>query len=102
MIVVSNTSPLNYLVLIELQDLLPELFDRILIPDAVQRELQSPEAPDRIKQFLSVAPNWLEVRPAPDVNSAIRHLDPGEREAIALALAMKTDLVLLDERKGRA
>ena len=34
MIVVSDTSPINYLVLIELQDLLPELFQCVLIPDA--------------------------------------------------------------------
>lgn len=32
MIVVSDTSPINYLILIELQDLLPKLLDRILIP----------------------------------------------------------------------
>ena len=34
MIVVSDTSPLNYLVLIDLQHILPELFERILIPVA--------------------------------------------------------------------
>ena len=65
MIVVSDTSPINYLILIELQDLLPKLFDRILIPDAVHRELQSDAAPDPIKRFLADAPNWLEVRPSP-------------------------------------
>jgi predicted nucleic acid-binding protein len=52
MIVVSDTSPLNYLILIELHDLLPKLFDRILIPEAVHRELQSAAAPDPIKRFL--------------------------------------------------
>jgi predicted nucleic acid-binding protein len=57
MIVVSDTSPINYLVLIELQDLLPELFQRVLIPDAVRRELQSTGAPDPIRQFLAEAPN---------------------------------------------
>ena len=41
MIVVSDTSPLNYLVLIEFQHILPELFERILIPEAVRQELQS-------------------------------------------------------------
>ena len=35
MTVVSNTSPLNYLVLIELQQLLPALFSRVLVPEAV-------------------------------------------------------------------
>jgi predicted nucleic acid-binding protein len=57
MIVVSDTSPINYLVLIELQDLLPELFQRVLIPDAVHRELQSAAAPDPIRRFLAEAPN---------------------------------------------
>ena len=45
MIVVSDTSPLNYLVLIELQDLLPNLFGRILIPTAVERDLRSAVSP---------------------------------------------------------
>lgn len=63
MIVVSDTSPINYLILIELQDLLPKLFDRILIPEAVHRELQSDAAPDPIKRFLADAPSWLEIQP---------------------------------------
>lgn len=75
MIVVSDTSPLNYLVLIELQDLLPNLFERVLIPEAVHRELQSPAAPDPIRRFLASPPVWLEVRPAPEVASerTVRH-----------------------------
>ena len=100
MIVVSDTSPINYLVLIELQDLLPKLFDRILIPEAVHRELQSDAAPDPIKRFLAEAPDWL--------NSTIagnRSLAPTarfwRREVIALALLTGADSVLLDERKGR-
>ena len=36
MTVVSNTSPLNYLVLIELRQLLPALFNRVLVPEAVR------------------------------------------------------------------
>lgn len=101
MIVVSDTSPINYLVLIELQDLLPKLLDRVLIPEAVHRELQSTKAPDPIKRFLADAPDWLEVRASPEIASALRHLDSGEREAISLALSIETDSVLLDERKGR-
>ena len=52
MIVVSDTSPLNYLVLIDLQHILPELFERILIPSAVRDELQSAGAPEAIVQLL--------------------------------------------------
>ena len=101
MIVVSDTSPINYLVLIELQDLLPKLLHRVLIPEAVHRELQSTEAPDPIKRFLAKAPDWLEVRPSPEIDPALRHLDSGEREVISLALLIGADSVLLDERKGR-
>ncbi len=101
MIVVSDTSPINYLVLIGRQDLLPELFGSVLIPEAVHRELQAAGTPEPVRQFVSAAPEWLEVRPAPDVPVTIAHLDSGEREAIALALAVGTEFVLLDERKGR-
>ena len=101
MIVVSDTSPLNYLILIELHDLLPKLFDRILIPDAVHRELKSAAAPDPIKRFLAEVPAWLEVRPSGEIDATPRLLDSGEREVIALALSTKADSVLLDERKGR-
>ena len=93
MIVVSDTSPINYLVLIELQDLLPELFQRVLISDAVHRELQSTRAPDPIRRFLAEAPNWLEVRPSPEIDPALPHLDSGEGEAISLALSIGADWV---------
>jgi predicted nucleic acid-binding protein len=101
MIVVSDTSPINYLVLIELQDALPTLLDRVLIPEAVQRELQAGGTPEAVRQFVAAAPSWLEVRSAPEGPSSLRHLGSGEREAISLAVSVGADLVLLDERKGR-
>jgi predicted nucleic acid-binding protein len=101
MIVVSDTSPINYLVLVELQDLLPKLLDRVLIPDAVHRELRASGAPDPIRRFLADAPPWLVVKPSPPVIPALRHLDAGERETISLARSVGADMVLLDERKGR-
>jgi len=39
MIVISDTSPLNYLILIDYQDVLPTLFGQIIIPQAVLNEL---------------------------------------------------------------
>lgn len=101
MIAVSDTSPLNYLILIELQDVLPKLFDRVLIPEAVHRELSSPVAPVPIKRFVARVPAWLEIRPAPEIDTALRPLDSGEQEVIALALATNADSVLIDERRGR-
>ena len=101
MIVVSDTSPINYLILIELHDILPKLFGRILIPEGVHRELNSAAAPDPIKRFLAEAPDWLDVRPSPQIDPGLRQLDSGEREVIAVALSIGADSVLLDERKGR-
>jgi len=43
MIVIADTTPLNYLILIHQADLLPQLFGRVLIPPAVFEELQQPE-----------------------------------------------------------
>ena len=102
MIVVSDTSPLNYLVLIDLQHILPELFERILIPAAVRDELQSAgEAPEAIERFMAAAPAWLETRQVSEVDPKLQHLDRGEREAITLAASLSVGSVLIDERKGR-
>jgi predicted nucleic acid-binding protein len=101
MIVVSDTSPLNYLVLIDLQHILPELFERILIPSAVRDELQSAGAPEAIARFMAAAPAWLEIRQVSDIDPKLQHLDRGEREAITLAASLPAASVLIDERKGR-
>ncbi len=42
MIVVSDTSPLNYLVLIGAIDVLPKLFGEVYAPPAVIQEFQHP------------------------------------------------------------
>lgn len=101
MTVVSNTSPLNYLVLIELQQLLPAIFNRVLVPEAVLRELRSPAAPAQLGEWLDTKPDWLESRVAADIPSELWELGPGEREAIVLAESVDDGLVLLDERKAR-
>ena len=101
MIVVSDTSPLNYLVLIDLQHILPQLFERILIPVAVRDELQSAGAPEAIARFMAATPAWLEIRQVAEVDLKLQHLDRGEREAITLAGSLPAASVLIDERKAR-
>jgi predicted nucleic acid-binding protein len=97
--VVSDTSPIGYLLLIEQVDLLPALYKRIHIPLAVRDELKA--APG-FGDWVASSPEWLEVHAAPTVADAgLDHLDPGEREAIALAEEMRADLVLLDEKRAR-
>ncbi len=104
MIIVSNTSPINYLILIGQIDLLPELFRQIIIPQAVYDELSDPAAPNLVRTWITTSPNWLNIQPQP-INQAsdasINLLDPGERAAILLAQELKANLLLLDDMKAR-
>jgi predicted nucleic acid-binding protein len=102
---VSNTSPISNLAIIGQLDLLHEQFGQILIPGAVCAEceqLANPPARNAIQQAIDAG--WLLVTPVANVElvkSLLSHLHEGESEAIALAMEMKADLVLIDEREGR-
>jgi hypothetical protein len=61
MIVIADATPLNYLILIDQAELLPRLFDRILIPPAVFEELQHQETPDVVRRWIARPPSWLHV-----------------------------------------
>lgn len=102
MIVIADTSPLHYLILLEHTEILQHLYGRVIIPRAVARELQAERTPPRVKQWIVSPPSWLEVREItlpPDL--ALAELDPGEQEAIALAEALRADALILDEKRGR-
>jgi predicted nucleic acid-binding protein len=103
-VIVSDTTPLNYLVLIEAIDLLPQLYGRVLIPPAVRAELAHPRAPQAVRSWLAEPPAWLVVVAPSVVPAEVRSmsLDAGEMEAIALALENHADLLLIDERDGTA
>jgi predicted nucleic acid-binding protein len=57
MIVVSDTSPLNYLVLIGEVDLLPKLFAKVYIPPSVIEELTRLKTPDVVRTWAQSPPN---------------------------------------------
>lgn len=102
MIVVSDTSPINYLILIDVIDLLPQLYGRVLVPTHVCQELLDPVGPPRVREWAAAPPNWLEVRPVsmPLPEAALAALDRGEQEAISLAAELQLPL-LIDDRRGR-
>ena len=104
-LVVADTGPLNYLVLIAAIDVLPKLFEQILVPAAVYDELAHADAPAPVRAFIAQMPDWLEVRPNPDRSDDDADdltLDEGERAAIALATSIGADLILMDDRAGVA
>jgi predicted nucleic acid-binding protein len=102
-LVVADTGPLNYLVLIEAVDILPGLFEQILVPAAVCDELAHSDAPGAVRAFIAQRPAWLEVRPNLALgDDDVADLDEGERAAIALATSIGADLILMDDRAGVA
>jgi hypothetical protein len=95
MIVVSDTSVITALIHVGRHALLQDLYEIVLIPEAVHQELNRSHP---------VLPGFLEVRAAADrakVAQLTTDLDLGEAEAIVLALESKADLLLIDEKLGR-
>lgn len=106
MIVISDTSVITNLAVIQHLHLLPQLYGQVAVPEAVYRELADidPPVPGTLEVRSAV---WLQVRQVTDLSIVERlqnevRLDPGESEAIALALELRADLLLIDERRGRA
>jgi len=93
--VVADTSPLIALHQLGQLSLLQRLFGEVLVPPAVEREA-TPSLPER--------PAWIRtVTPAQPISSEVLRasLGPGESEALSLALELRADIVILDERQAR-
>lgn len=94
MIVVSDTTPLHYLILIDEVDILPEILGEVVIPVTVFRELQADKTPNKIKHFLTEPPPWLSIKEATGiVDNNLVDIDPAEREAILLAEQLAADAI---------
>lgn len=104
MIVVADSSPLHYLILLDAADVLQQLYFEVLIPHVVVDELTSADAPEEVRKWLSRPRTWLRVVAVhvSQFASVSDRLDAGERAAIALAETLHADLLLIDETAGRA
>lgn len=100
-LVVADTTPLNYLVLIGKVEILGALFDEVLVPVAVWQELHHARTPALVSRWVRAPPPWLRVVEVLHLDATLS-LGAGENEAISLALEQHASMVLLDERKGRA
>jgi predicted nucleic acid-binding protein len=104
LIVVADSSPLNYLVLIGQVSILPDLFGEVILPHAVYSELVSQNAPDEVRRWMSSLPPWIRVEIVTEdaiAGIAEEQLHIGEREAIALAQLLRADYLVIDEKAGR-
>lgn len=102
MIVIADTSPLNYVVQLGLLAEFQSLYGNVVLPRAVFQELQNARAPHLVRKWAAQLPEWVQVR-EPRLNdpSLPHHLGAGEREAISLAVELNADLLLMDDLPGR-
>ena len=100
-LVIADTGPINYLILIDHIDILSALFERVILPSAVRDGLATPKAPLMVQNWIAGPPPWVKVRPVVHVDDpALDKLDAGEGDAIALAVELHADLLLMDDREG--
>ena len=104
MIVVADSGPLQYLILLQHIELLRRFYGQVLVPEPVAGELSAAGAPAVVRDWITKPPTWVDVSPVPSeaVSMITDDLDLGERAAIALAETVHADLLLIDEAAGRA
>jgi hypothetical protein len=105
---IEATSPILYLLLIDQIDLLPRLYQTITIPEVVQIEMQAKGAPTALQSWITHPPDWLEITPHLEADYTqqpqlpqLRRLQAGEQAAIALALSLQADLLIVDDLDAR-
>lgn len=100
MVVISDTSVITNLIQLNHLMLLKDLFGNIIVPQKVFEELgKLPEQIEIIEKL-----DWIEIKQISDrehFDNLLKILDPGEAQAIVLALELKADALLIDEKKGR-
>ena len=105
MIVISDTTPIISLMKTERLELLQKLFDVVYIPSAVYKELTENELyPDEaqiIRECDFILVEEVKNEKSVTILHKITGLDAGESEAIVLADEKQSDVLLMDEHKGR-
>jgi uncharacterized protein len=105
-IVISDTSPVRALANLGLLTLLQRLYDEVIVPRAVAVELSQPRDGQSVISLDDLAEfSFLkvqEVSESSDVERFLVDLERGESEALALAIELRADLILIDELAGRA
>jgi predicted nucleic acid-binding protein len=101
MIVISDTSCIKYLIIIDKLFLLKDNFFEIIIPQTVHKEILQLSSPYDLSEYLHA--NWITVKSISNnklFNELLKKVDEGESEAIVLSQEAHADLLLIDERKG--
>ena len=77
-VVIADTSPINYPILIGEAEILARLYHRIVMPEEVFAELIDDGAPPEVRQWTKHCPGWIEIRKTPVPDDTLMDLDAGE------------------------
>jgi predicted nucleic acid-binding protein len=105
--IVCDTGPLQYLIQIGCDPVLPALFGRVLVPSVVvDRELSNPSAPEVVRRWAASPPAWLDGRDASRIEpipslGLVGFRGDGDRAVISLALEIGADFVLMNDLRAR-
>lgn len=92
-VVVADTSPLNYLIQTDSDHVLPALYEHVLVPSAVVGELGHQGLSQLSVRGSRECPHGLRSREVAEAaDTRLTRLDPGERQAIQLAKQEHADL----------
>jgi predicted nucleic acid-binding protein len=89
-VVVADTSPLNYVIQCEAIDVLPRLYQQVVIPQAVFDKLNDPGAPASVRR-------WIQARSPSVVVRSPARID----ETLALGRGLRRDAQRLQQERSR-
>jgi predicted nucleic acid-binding protein len=106
LVVISDATPLHYLILIGEDGLLRELYGKVIVPAGVVRELSVAKTPQVVREWFADPPAWIDVHSVGSLDTPdFSGLGLGEREAIGLAAngpaAKSKGILLTDDLKAR-
>lgn len=101
--VIADTSPLNYLILVGADGVLPRMYGEVTITTGVMRELSHSGTPAAVTRWISSPPDWLKIVGIRQIGpEELGDLGLGEREAIVLATEHGSGvLLIIDDAQGR-
>lgn len=101
MIVIADTSSINYLILLGSDHLLAAMFGRVVIPEGVLQDLAHSASPPGVREWANNLPAWIDVRAVTNSDPSLAWLGLGEREGLALAQEIGADLIVIDDLPAR-
>lgn len=99
--VVSNTTPIISLLKLNRLEILKNLYNEVIIPNAVYLEIENGKHKEYYQDLSKLS--WIRIQKIQDKLSLkyFLDLDAGEAEAIILATEIGADLIIIDEKIGR-